>query len=160
MDAEHQQVRPSHPRITSSFWRKLGLAILVLGVVLIAVGRSMYAMYDGGLYVRPSIHHQLSCADSRQCVVTIQHAGGGFDHGFNPAYSWVITGDPVASLHFSPTAGTLQAHQSVQVQVVIAPGTCPNSITITSKNETAHFSPFLFDPRTGQCSVVAPVISA
>jgi hypothetical protein len=157
MDAEQQQVRPSHPRITSSFWRKLGLVILVLGVVIIAVGRSMY---DGGLYVRPSIHYQLSCADSRQCVMTIQHAGGGFDHGFNPARSWAITGDPVASLHFSPTAGTLQANQSVQVQVVVAPGTCPNSITITSKNETAHFSPFLFDPRTSQCSVVARVISA
>ena len=91
--------------------------------------------------------------------MTIQHAGGGFDHGVNPAYSWAITGDPVASLRFSPTSGTLQAHHSVQVQVVVAPGTCPNSITITSKNETAHFSPFLFDPRTGQCIVVAPVIS-
>jgi hypothetical protein len=153
MDDEHQQVRPSHPRITSSFWRKLGLAILVLGVVLIAVGRSLY---DGCLYVHPSIHTQLSCADSRQCVVTIQHAGGGFDHGFNPAYSWAITSDPLASLHFLPTAGTLQAHQSVQV--IIAPGTCPNSITITSKMDTVHFSPFVSHPRTGQCSVVAPVI--
>ena len=29
MDPEHQPVRPSHPRITSSFWWKLGLGILV-----------------------------------------------------------------------------------------------------------------------------------
>ena len=157
MDAEHQQMRPSHPRIPSSRWLALGLGILVLAVVIIAVGRSMYA---GGLYVHPSIHYQLRCAGSRQCVVTIHHAGGGFDHGFNPAYSWAITGDPVASLHFSPTSGTLQAYQSVQVQVVVAPGTCPNSITITSKMDTAHFYPFVSGPHTGQCSVVEPVISS
>jgi hypothetical protein len=156
MDDAHQQVRPSHPRITSSFWRTRGLRILIVGVIILAVGRSMY---DGGLFVHPSTHYQLSCASSRQCVVTIQHAGGGFYHGFNPAYPWAITGDPVAGLHFLPTSGTLQAHQSVQVQVVIAPGSCPNSITITSKWGIAIFSPFVSDPRTGQCNVNALVSS-
>lgn len=160
MDVEQQRVRRSHPRITSSLWRTLGLGILVLlvlGVVIIAEGRSLY---DGGLYVRPSIHYQVLCSESRQCVVTIYHAGGGFDHGFNQAYPWAITGDPVASLRFSTTSGTLQAHQSAQVRVTVAPGACPNAITITSKMDIAQFRPFLPDTRSGQCSVVAPVISA
>ncbi len=152
MDAERQQVRPSPPRSTPSFWRRRGLGMLVLGVVVIV-------MYGGALYVHPSIHYQLRCAGSRQCVLTIQHAGGGFDHGFNPVYSWTITGDPAAGLHFSPTSGTLQAHQSVQVQVMVAPGTCPNSITITGKMDITTFNPFGADPRAGQCVVVAPISS-
>src|SRR5690349_14867159 len=125
MSAEHQQVRRPHPhiprisRITPSVWLTLGLSIMVLGVSIFALGRYVSG---GGLYVHSSIHYQMRCADSRQCVVTIQHAGGGFDHGFNPAFSWAITGDPGASLRFSPTSGTLQAHQSVQVHVVVAPG--------------------------------------
>ncbi|HEX8996835.1 MAG TPA: hypothetical protein VF812_12470 [Ktedonobacterales bacterium] len=154
MGAEHPRVRRSHPRRTSSGWLTLGLSILVLGVSIFALGRY------GGLYVRPSIHYQLQCADSSQCLLTIQHAGGGFDHGFNPAYSWAITGDPVASLHFSPPSGTLQAYHSVQVRVVVAPGSCPTAITITSKMDILHFSPFLTNTRTGQCTVIAPVLSS
>ena len=148
MGAENQSVRR---------WHTLGLSIIiVLGVSLIALGRSV----SGGLfYVHPTIHYQLRCADSRQCLVTIHHAGGGFDHGFNPTYSWAITGDPVASVHFSPTSGTLQAHQSVQVHIVVAPGSCPTAITITGKHDIVNFSPFLANTLTGQCSVVAPVIS-
>jgi hypothetical protein len=134
----------------------LGLSVIVFAASIFALGRSAYG---GGLYVHPSIHYQVRCSESRQCVVTIQHAGGGFDHGFNPAYPWAITGDPVASLRFSMTSGTLQAHQSVQVQVAVAPGACPNAITIAGKMEIAHFSPFLSDTHTGHCSVVAPVIS-
>jgi hypothetical protein len=157
MDAEHQQVRRLHPRLTSSFWRKLGQSILIFGVVIIFMGGFLY---NGGLYVHPSIHFQLSCASSRQCVMTIHHAGGGFDHGFNPAFPWAITGDPVAGLHSSPTSGTLQAYQTVQVQVVIAPGSCPKLITITSKMGIFNFSPFVTDVQTGQCTMLEPVESA
>jgi hypothetical protein len=158
MGDENQPVRRWHPRRMSSEWLTLGLSIMiVLGVVLIVLWRSV----SGGLfYLYPTIHYQVRCADSRQCIVTIQNAGGGFDHGFNPAYSWAITGDPVASLHFSPTSGTLRAHQSVQVHIVIAPDSCPTAITITSKNDINYFSPFLANTLTGQCSVVAPVISS
>ena len=158
MGAENQLVRRWHPRRTSSEWLTLGLSIiLVLGVVLIVLWRSV----SGGLfYLHPTIHYQVRCADSHQCIVMIQNAGGGFDHGFNPAYSWAITGDPVASLHFSPTSGTLRADQSVQVHVVVAPGSCPTDITITGKYDINNFSPFLANTLTGQCSVVAPVISS
>jgi hypothetical protein len=156
MDAE-QKGRRWPPRSRSLRWLTFGLSIIVLGASVFALGRSAY---DGGLYVRPSIHYQVRCSESRQCVVTIQHAGGGFDHGFNPAYPWAITGDPVASLHFSTTSGTLQAHQSVQVSVAVAPGACPTAITITSKTGIVHFSPFLPATYTGQCRIVAPVISA
>jgi hypothetical protein len=157
MDSEHQRMRPSPPRITPAFWRRLGLDILIVGVVIIVAG---WAMYDG-LYVHPSIQYQLRCADRRQCVLTIQHAGGGFDHGFNPAYSWAITGDPGASLRFSPASGTLQAHHSVQVRIMVAPGTCPDDMTMTSKSkhDILHFSPFLANPQTGQCRVVAPILA-
>ena len=123
---------------------------------MLALGTLVY----GGVYVHPSIHYQLRCADSGRCVVAIQHAGGGFDHGFNPAYSWAITGAPGASLHFSPTAGTLQAYQRVQVHVEVAPGSCPTALTITSKKDIVSFSPFRADPQTGHCIVVAPVVSA
>lgn len=160
MGAALQQVRRSHPRIPripSSWWPTLGRSIIiVLGLSIIALGTPVSS---GGLYVHPSIHYQVRCADSRQCVVTIHHAGGGFDHGFNPAYAWAITGDPAASLHFSPASGTLQADQSVQVQVAVSPGACPTVITITGKNDIVHFSPFRANPQTGQCSVVAPVVS-
>jgi hypothetical protein len=146
---ENQREMPSQPRRTSIPWLRIGLTIIVLGLVL---GRELYF----GLWVRTPIHVQGSCADSRHCIVTIHNPGGGFDHGFNPVYHWAITGDPAAGLQFSPTAGTLRANQSVQVQFVIAPGSCPNIITITGKNSTFNFSPFAYDTQTSQCSLAAP----
>lgn len=158
MAAENQPVRRWHPRRPSSGWMRLGLSIIiVLGVILIALWSSVAG---GSFYVHPTIHYQLRCVDTRECVVTIHNAGGGYDHGFNPAYSWAITGDPLASLHFSMTSGMLGAHQSVQVHVVVAPGSCPTDITITSKYDINHFSPFLANTLTGQCSVVTPVLSS
>lgn len=146
---ENQREMPSPARTTSFPWWRIGLTIIVLGLVL---GRELYF----GLWVRTPIHVQGSCADSRHCIVMIHNAGGGFDRGFNPAVQWAITGDPAASLQFSPASGTLQANQSVQVQLVIAPGSCPNTITITSKNDIMNFSPFAYDTQSSQCSLAVP----
>ena len=151
MAAENQPVGRWHSRRPSSGWMTLGLSIIIV------LGSSVAG---GHFYVHPTIHYQLRCVDSRECVVTIHNAGGGYDHGFNPAYSWAITGDPIASLHFSMTSGTLRADQSVQVHVVVASGSCPTAITITSKYDILQFSPFLANTLTGQCSMIAPVISS
>jgi hypothetical protein len=109
-----------------------------------------------GLYIHTPIHYRWSCADSHHCIVTIHNAGGGFDHGFNPAYRWAITGDPAASLQVSAASGILQANQSVQVQLVTAPGSCPSAISITGKYNSFNFSPFTFDTQTSQCILAVP----
>jgi hypothetical protein len=149
---ENQRVMPSHPRRTSFPWLRIGMTLIVLGLLSIVLGRDLYF----GLYIHTPIHVQGSCADSRHCLVTIHNAGGGFDHGFNPAFQWAITGDRAASLQFSPASGTLQVNQSVQVQLAIASGSCPNTITITSKTDIMIFSPFAYDAQTNQCSLAAP----
>jgi hypothetical protein len=57
MDAE-QQGRRWPPCSRSLRWLTFGLSIIVLGASVFALGRSGY---DGGLYVRPSIHYQVRC---------------------------------------------------------------------------------------------------
>ena len=132
----------------------VSLLVLVIGIV-IGVVRSFYS----GVYIHTPIHYQWNCSDSRHCMVTIHNEGGGFDHGFNPAFHWAITGDPTASLYFSSTSGTLQTNQSVQVQMVVAPDSCPSTITITAKYETFNFSPFVYDPLTNHCTLDTPAYS-
>lgn len=156
MFEENQHVMPWHPRRMSFPWLRIGLIIIVLGLTIIALGRQFYF----GVYIHTPIHYQWSCSDSRQCIVTIRNAGGGFDHGFNPAYQWAITGDTADSLQFSPVSGNLQANQSVQVHIVVAPGSCPHTITITSKMDIFNFSPFVYDTQTSQCSLAVPFGSA
>jgi len=156
MFEENQHVMPSHPRRTSFPWQRIGLTIIVLGLTIIVLGRQFYF----GVYIHTPIHYQWSCSDNRHCVMTIHNEGGGFDHGFNPAYHWAITGDSAAGLQFSPASGTLQANQSVQVHIVVAPGSCPNTITITSKMDIFNFSPFVSDTQTRQCVLAVPFDSA
>ena len=163
MSAKQQPVRRPHLYNTAYWWLTPGPVIIILGVLsvsIIALGGVVYNGVYGSVHVQPSIHYQLRCANSRQCVLTIQNAGGGFDHGFNPAYSWAITGVPATSLGFSATSGTLQAHHSVQVQVIVAPGSCPRTITITSGKDFVYFNPFVSDARTGHCIVAKPVLYA
>jgi hypothetical protein len=137
----------------------VGLLVLVLGLVIVQV-QSFYS----SVYIHTPIGYQWACSDSRHCIVTIHNPGGGFDHGVNPAFRWAITGDPPASLHFSPTSGLLRANHSVQVQMVVAPGSCPTTITITGADngnspgeyETFNFSPFVYDPINSHCTLGTP----
>jgi hypothetical protein len=135
------------------FWLTIGMGLLVL---VLGLGFFLVQSFYSGVYIHTPIEYQWSCSDNRHCLVTIHNPGGGFDHGFNPVFQWAITGDPAASLHFSPTSGILRANHSVQVHMVVAPGSCPNTITITGKYETFSFSPFVFDPINSHCTLGTP----
>ena len=155
MSAASQPPRWWQPRGTLSGWLARGPRTVVLRLCIIAL---LWAV-SGSIYVHPSVRYQVRCVDSGQCVVTIRNAGGGFDHGFNPAYSWVITATPLASLRFSATSGTVQAYHSAQVRIVVASGSCPTSITITGTHDIVNLGPYRANTQTGQCILVAPVVS-
>ncbi len=148
MFADDRDVMRPNPHGQQFVWSKLRWVLLVLGIVC--------SLFAGGLYLHTPIRYQWNCPDSGQCRVTIQNEGGGFDHGFNPAYHWVIASDDASDVRFSPAAGVLQAGQSVRVQIVIAPGTCPTAITITSTHDSFSFGSFLYDPQTGRCTLAVP----
>jgi hypothetical protein len=139
--------------------RLTGSAILLslaLGITILVACLALFAsnLYSG-LYIYTPVQYAWNCSATLHCNVTLRSEGGGFDHGFNPAVHWSISGQPEESLLASPGTGTLQAGQITTILVSVVPGSCPTSVSITSKNSTFIISPFTIGPEAHQC-VLSP----
>jgi hypothetical protein len=134
-------------RTASAILLPLGIVMVVLLACLALLAGNLYS----GLYIYTPVQYGWNCSASLQCVVTLRSEGGGFDHGFNPVVHWSISGQPEGSVFVSPGTGSLQAGQSTTILLRVVAGSCPNTISVTSKNSIFNFSPFATDPQTKGC---------
>ena len=155
MSADFQPV-PENSRSHGTFFRRLGIALVLLLSCLLVLGNMVYQ----GIFVHTPVRYTWSCSDSRHCVVTIDNPGGGFDHGFNPAVHWSITADPRGSVEFSLTSGTLRTGQTATIDFTVAARSCPSALTITSDQDGFFlFSPFEYGTANHQCELLTPAMS-
>jgi hypothetical protein len=137
------------PHIQAANPNLLKLAILAALLV------TCLALVGGSLYFTPytatPVMYGWSCSASLQCKLTVEDKGGGFDHGFNPAEHWSISGQPEDSVLISPSTGTLHDGQIAQIRLSVVSDSCPSTITFTSKYAILAITPFTVVPQTHQC---------